>query len=157
MITSGFVERAVLMCDRTAVLEPDSAEDLCDIMRLEIPARRELLNETIQCIVSYLDETKFNMWFMRLAIEEALINAMEHGNKFDHSKTIYLEVELRNKSCRITVRDQGKGFDCNMVHDPLSEERFDKQRGRGIFLMRKIMDEVIYSRNGREVSLIKNL
>ncbi len=147
----------MLTNDRVAVLEPDSAVDRCDTMWLEVPPRKELLNETIQCVVSYLSETKLNMWFMRLAIEEALINAMEHGNKFDHSKTVYLKVERRNKSCRITVRDQGEGFDCNMVQDPLPEEHFDKRRGRGIFLMRKVMDEVIYSRNGSEVSLVKNL
>jgi len=104
-----------------------------------------------------VSELNIDMKFMRLVLEEAVSNAMEHGNKFDHSKTILIEVEITGSKLMIRVRDRGKGFEHNNVQDPTADEALWKRRGRGIFLMRKIMDEVIFSRNGSEITLVKNL
>ncbi len=144
-----------------AVLEPVSAENVVgnatERMGFEIPSRRELIIETIDDILNHVSRANLNMQFMRLVIEEALVNAMEHGNRFDHSKTVSIRVEVTSESLVIRIRDQGKGFEYNRVSDPHSEAALWNRRGRGIFLMRKIMDEVIYTRNGSEITLIKNL
>ena len=142
------------------VLEPDSAQDVVEdftgTIGLEVPSRKELLDGIIKDILGYLNRTNLNMQFMRLVIEEALTNAMEHGNQFSHSKTVFIKVHVSSIALVIRIRDQGKGFDYDRVADPRSEAAIWNRRGRGIFLMRKIMDEVIYARNGSEVILVKN-
>ena len=151
----------MLMDDCVAVLEPDSAEDvvgdLANTMGLEVPSRRDLIRETIDDILDHVSRTNLDMNFMRLVIEEALSNAMEHGNKFNHSKTVFVWVGITVVSLVIRIRDRGKGFDYNRVQAPCSKAALWNRRGRGIFLMRQIMDEVIYTRNGSEITLIKNL
>jgi serine/threonine-protein kinase RsbW len=144
-----------------AVLERDSDEEVVEnfssTKEFEIPSRRDLIRGVLKEIMDYVNELDIDVKFMRLVLEEALSNAMEHGNKFDHSKTILIEVEITGSRLVIRVRDRGKGFDHNNVPDPTSEEALWKRRGRGIFLMRKLMDEVTYSRNGSEITLLKNL
>ena len=144
-----------------AVSEPVSAENVVgnvtERMGFEIPSRMELIRETIDDIMDNVNTANLNMNFMRLVIEEALSNAMEHGNEFDPSKTVYINVGVTNVSLVIRIRDQGNGFDYNSVPDPRSEATLWNRRGRGVFLMQKIMDEVIYTHNGSEVTLVKDV
>jgi serine/threonine-protein kinase RsbW len=81
-----------------------------------------------------------------LAIRESVINAIKHGNRNDAGKRVVLEFSterLRDTiQLVITVRDQGAGFDPNAVSDPLAEENLLKTNGRGIFLIRRFMDDV---------------
>ena len=94
-----------------------------------------------------------------MAVREAAINAVLHGNAYDPAKTIGISFERKPGMLEITVRDQGKGFDVDRVPDPLASENLLKQSGRGIFLIRTYMDEVRF-RNldpGTELVLIKRV
>lgn len=94
-----------------------------------------------------------------MAVREAAINAVLHGNAYDPAKTIGISFERKPGTLEITVRDQGKGFDVDRVPDPLAPENLLKQSGRGIFLIRTYMDEVRF-RNldpGTELVLIKRV
>jgi serine/threonine-protein kinase RsbW len=94
-----------------------------------------------------------------MAVREAAINAVLHGNAYDPAKTIGISFERKPGMLEITVRDQGKGFDVDRVPDPLAPENLLKQSGRGIFLIRTYMDEVRF-RNldpGTELVLIKRV
>lgn len=145
-----------------ASLEPDDLHTeamryICGRIRLEFPSRMQLTREIIRYVLGYLERTGVDVQMTYLAIDEAISNAIEHGNGFDESRLVCLEAEIEDDRCRITVRDQGEGFDLDKVPSPLSPEGLESRRGRGIFLMRKNMDEVIYSNGGTEVALTKNL
>jgi serine/threonine-protein kinase RsbW len=93
-----------------------------------------------------------------LAFIEAVGNAIKHGNKNDPEKAIELSLHVEQDKLTAFVRDCGSGFDLECVEDPLDPENLMKPCGRGIFLMRSLMDRVIYNIDedcGTEVQLIK--
>jgi serine/threonine-protein kinase RsbW len=92
---------------------------------------------------------------VRLAVEESVVNAVRHGNKFDPALHVEVEFHVTDNEVRIRVRDQGCGFNPADVPDPTREENLAKPHGRGIMLMRAYMDEVTYSACGCEVTLVK--
>lgn len=93
---------------------------------------------------------------VELALREALSNAVIHGNRKDPNKLIEICCRCeRGKGVWLVVKDQGKGFDPNTVRDPLGPEGLQAEHGRGIHLMKVMMDEVSYSRGGTEVHIRK--
>ena len=94
-----------------------------------------------------------------MAVREAAVNAVLHGNAYDPAKKVTLELERTSSGMMITIRDQGKGLDPALVPDPLAPENLLKTSGRGIFLMRSFMDEVEIhpSQTGTELKLIKHV
>ena|ERR1700744_651094 len=94
-----------------------------------------------------------------MAVREAMINAVLHGNAYDTAKRVNLSFEQDGEKLVVTIADQGKGFVPEEVPDPLAPENLLKQSGRGIFLMRAFMDEVRFRKlnPGTEITLIKRL
>lgn len=94
-----------------------------------------------------------------MAVREAAVNAVLHGNAYDPGKKVKLEIETTGEDLVITIRDQGKGLDLSKIPDPLAPENLLKTSGRGIFLIRSFMDEVHIhpSQTGTEVKLIKHV
>jgi len=94
-----------------------------------------------------------------MAVREAAINAVLHGNAYDPGKKVSLYFEKTPKDLVITIRDQGKGLDLSKIPDPLAPENLLKTSGRGIFLIRSFMDEVQIhpSQTGTEIKLIKHV
>ena len=93
-----------------------------------------------------------------MAVREAAVNAVLHGNAYDPGKKVTLAFDQGEKGLTIVVRDQGKGLDVDSIPDPLAPENLLKQSGRGIFLMRSLMDEVQIkaSESGTEIKLFKH-
>ena len=77
-----------------------------------------------------------------MAVREAAVNAVLHGNAYDPGKKVRLDFEQTGSDLVITIRDQGKGLDLDKIPDPLAPENLLKTSGRGIFLIRSFMDEV---------------
>jgi serine/threonine-protein kinase RsbW len=94
-----------------------------------------------------------------MAVREAAVNAVLHGNAYDPEKKVDLEFERTPKALVITIRDQGKGMDMAKIPDPLAPENLLKTSGRGIFLIRSFMDsvEIHPSQSGTEIKLIKHV
>lgn len=94
-----------------------------------------------------------------MAVREAAINAVLHGNAYDPGKKVSLNFERTGGELVITIRDQGKGIDLESIPDPLAPENLLKTSGRGIFLIRSFMDEVEIhpSHAGTEIKLIKHV
>jgi serine/threonine-protein kinase RsbW len=90
---------------------------------------------------------------MLVALTEAVTNAIYHGNKSDPSKKINLLYQVKNNTLRFVVSDQGQGFDYFNLPDPTAPENLEKECGRGIFLMKHLTDQLIFSENGRVVEL----
>jgi serine/threonine-protein kinase RsbW len=94
-----------------------------------------------------------------MAVREAAVNAVLHGNAYDPEKKVELEFQRTKRALVIVIRDQGKGMDLTKIPDPLAPENLLKTSGRGIFLMRSFMDEVEIhpSSHGTEVKLVKHV
>jgi serine/threonine-protein kinase RsbW len=94
-----------------------------------------------------------------MAVREAAVNAVLHGNAYDPGKKVKLDFERTGADLVITIRDQGKGLDLTKIPDPLAPENLLKTSGRGIFLIRSFMDEVQIhpSQSGTEIKLVKHV
>ena len=90
-----------------------------------------------------------------LAIIEAGMNAIKHGNKNDPTKKVNFQFQLGEHKLTIIVADEGEGFDINNLPNPLSPENLLKPNGRGVFAMNLCMDEVTFNQNGSEVQMVK--
>jgi len=92
---------------------------------------------------------------VRLAIEEALNNAIRHGNEMDPEKTAELVYEVTDDQVDIRITDEGPGFDFKDVPDPTLDENLDKPTGRGLMLIRAYMDTVEFNEKGNELHMVK--
>ena len=93
-----------------------------------------------------------------MAVREAAVNAVLHGNSYDTSKHIVASFETTSDSLIIRIADQGPGLDPDKVPDPLAPENILRGSGRGIFLIKAFMDEVNFRQlhPGTELTLIKH-
>jgi serine/threonine-protein kinase RsbW len=94
-----------------------------------------------------------------MALREAAVNAVLHGNEYDSTKKIHVSMQNNGASLIFTVADEGKGLDPDSLPDPLAPENLLRGTGRGIFLIRSFMDEVNFRQlqPGTEMTLIKHL
>jgi serine/threonine-protein kinase RsbW len=94
---------------------------------------------------------------VRLALEEALINAIKHGNQMDRGKTVTITYAIHNERFEVHITDEGSGFEPSDVPDPTDVENIDRPCGRGLMLMRHYMNEVTFNARGNSVSMNKIL
>lgn len=92
-----------------------------------------------------------------MAVREATVNAVLHGNHFDPAKRVTVSFETTPEALTVAVRDEGTGLNPATVPDPLAPENLLKQSGRGIFLIRAFMDEIRFRAMspGNEITMIK--
>jgi len=124
------------------------------VLPTDLAAVREAEREVLGRLrdLGYDDD---HLFAVRLALEEALVNAMKHGNAFDPRRTVHVRYRASPERVEICVADEGTGFNPDAVPDPTAEENIERPCGRGIMLMRCYMDEVTFSAKGNEVSMVK--
>jgi len=135
-------------------------------IRLEFTSAYEML-DILQSVSDHvckevgLDEDSIH--WVSVAVRESVANAIKHGNKNDAGKKVFVEFDGTFNTARelsIRVRDQGEGFDPQEVADPLAPENLLKGSGRGIFLIRSFMDEMVLQRapeGGMEMRMVKRV
>ncbi len=109
-------------------------------------------------IVSFAQKCEFSepeLFAIRLAIEEALVNAIKHGNGSDPSKKVRIEYSIDHEQFRVCIEDEGPGFDPASVPDPTDPEFLERPCGRGLMLMKHYMSLVEYSGRGNCVTMLK--
>lgn len=121
-----------------------------DQRETEIP-KKAILEELKHC--RFCEATQFAI---KLALEEALTNAVKHGNAGDPTKEVTVRYAVTPDKVVIIVRDEGGGFIPDDIPDPTTAERLPLPQGRGIMLMRAYMDEVVFRDHGREVYFVKH-
>ena len=131
-----------------------------DIRRLTIPSSMQMVRQAEEMTEEVLKRTGLSEddeVCVCMAVMEAVVNAILHGNRQDPAKRVDLEFEVKEDAIAITVRDQGSGFDPNAVPDPRAPENLLKPSGRGILMIRACMDEVEIrpSKRGTEVRMVK--
>lgn len=92
---------------------------------------------------------------IRMALEEAIVNAIKHGNQHDPVKSIHIDSELTADRFRIEIRDEGAGFNPDHVPDCTDSKNLDKPSGRGVMLIRHYMTKVEYSEAGTRITMEK--
>lgn len=96
-----------------------------------------------------------DIFAVHLAVQEAFLNAIKHGNGMDVSKKVKIDYSVGTDRVEISMRDEGKGFDPERVPDPRLGENLYKIEGRGLLLMRSYMDEVRFNRHGNCVHMVR--
>ncbi len=128
---------------------------------LEIPSDPAAIEHAVDLVVRRCDNSaycrrKLELNF-RVGLMEALANAVLYGNREDPGKRIRLEIAFLRYSIEARVTDEGPGFDPETVPDPTTPENIERPGGRGLFLMRNLMDEVRYNEAGNSVTLVLHL
>lgn len=117
---------------------------------------RKVSSKVLGTIASYeIDESlKYDI---RLCVEEALINAIVHGNRGNANLPVEISYWVKDGSLNIEVEDKGSGFDHSHLSDPTVNDNIMKGSGRGVYLIRNLMNEVEYNDVGNKLKMIKHL
>jgi len=119
------------------------------ILEKAYDVEREIVDDLER--LGYDDNALFSI---RLAMDEALINGLKHGNKNDPTRSLRIAYGANAKKVEISVQDEGPGFDYRTVVDPTTADNLRRTHGRGIFLIRKFMDEVRFNETGNKITFV---
>jgi serine/threonine-protein kinase RsbW len=125
---------------------------------LELPSDLTLMNAVLEYLldrVARLGLIKVEQSNLFVALDEAFVNAVKHGNRNDPSKLLRVTAELSAREAIFTVEDEGDGFDVGDIPDPRDPANLFKSNGRGVLLIYNIMDEVEYSERGTRLKMVK--
>ena len=126
-----------------------------------IPTDLAEVQKTSAKVLSFLKPLQVGeacLFDIRLCLEEALINAMKYGNHLQKNLKVQLRVEADpGEEIRISVEDKGGGFDVKKLEDCTHQKNLLKNRGRGVYLIRQLMDRVQYNAKGNTILMVKRL
>lgn len=130
--------------------------------KFSISSKIEAIDEAVQKATAFASEAGFAddaIFGIDMAVREALVNAVKHGNRLDEDKPVEIELARRDAGMEILIRDFGEGFDVSQVPDPTNPENLLKASGRGILFMHNFVDKVEWepaAGGGTIVKMIKN-
>jgi len=133
---------------------------MCKRLSFDLRSTRDSINRAVVMLSDFFDkqglpdEVTFDI---KLATQEAVINAAEHGNQYDEGKKVHICCETSDCAVSVTVCDEGVGFDPCCVPDPTLPENILRESGRGVFLMRSLCDEVCFNDKGNRVTIVKQI
>lgn len=124
----------------------------------QIPSKVEAGRDVLQTMLSQLETQGWpdrDVFGIHLSVEEALVNAIRHGNQLHEDKLVRFECRLSPENLWVQISDEGEGFDPAAVPDPTDPEQLEAPSGRGIMLMRNFMSSVGFSNGGTTVTMEK--
>jgi anti-sigma regulatory factor (Ser/Thr protein kinase) len=126
-------------------------------MKLDVPSDLGMVGDAVELVASNVPpgtlsprRLSFNL---RTALAEALGNAIRYGTGEDPERIVRVQVELLRDGVRIYIVDDGEGFDTNRVPDPTRPENIEREFGRGLFVIRHLVDEVAFNEKGNGICL----
>ncbi len=127
---------------------------------LNLPSRQdqiERVEELTDRVSKEMNFSEAERDKIAIAVTEAVNNAILHGNKLDPAKNVFIHISSNERSVTFSIRDQGSGFDPDSLPDPLDPQNLLKESGRGIFILKSLMDEVTFdfSDSGTEIVMVK--
>lgn len=123
---------------------------------LQLPSTEESITQLEALIENIADKyhiSEDTFANMMTCLNEALINAIKHGNKMDPEKKVIINAEVEPKRIVWTIADEGPGFDYNTLPDPTAPENIENLTGRGVFIIKHLADQCIFNAAGNEVEL----
>jgi serine/threonine-protein kinase RsbW len=139
-------------CRQGTHLHPDDWHRRAYHAADEVPALLDLVGTAMEGF-SY---PKKDLFGVRLALEEALVNAVKHGNRGDPGKEVRLRYHVNTEYVMLEVEDDGAGFDPARVPDPLAPENLERPSGRGLFLIRRYMTWMRHNEHGNCITMCKH-
>jgi len=124
----------------------------------EVPSVIALMDDILEYLMKRVEKLgviKPERSNLFVALDEAFVNAVKHGNKFDTNKLVRISVEISPKKASFTIEDEGEGFNVNDIPDPRDPENLFKTSGRGVMFIYNIMDEVTYNERGNRLTMVK--
>jgi len=127
-------------------------------VEFELPSDLSLMNGVLHYLIErvaglgIIQPERSNLF---IALDEAFVNAVKHGNKNDPTKLVRITADLSANEARFQIEDEGEGFDPSTIPDPLDPANLFKASGRGVLLIYNIMDEVKYNERGNRLTMVK--
>lgn len=135
---------------------PD-ADGAATLVTLRLPSDIACIEEAVELVVRHClaghvatGTTRFRL---QVVLSEALTNAIVRGNCEDRDKWVDVRAELLSEAIRVYVTDEGPGFDPDTVPDPVTPEQLDTAGGRGLYLIRKLVDAVQFNEQGNSICM----
>ncbi len=128
-----------------------------EALLVRVPSSLEYVEETIamvyeHCLACGVAEHVAS-FRVRVVLSEALGNAIMYGNAMNPEKYVLVRVDVRETVVMLQVEDEGQGFDPSLVPDPTTPERIEEIDGRGIFLIRKLVDDISFNERGNAICM----
>jgi serine/threonine-protein kinase RsbW len=128
------------------------------LVTLRLPSDVNCIEEAVELVARHClaghHATQTTRFRLRVVLSEALSNAIVQGNREDRSKWVDVRAELVPDAIRVWVTDEGAGFDPDSVPEPIRPEQLDEARGRGLYLIRKLVDVVQFNERGNSICMI---
>jgi serine/threonine-protein kinase RsbW len=150
------IERTLLFKLR-CIDEAQDASRVREKIDLELPSDLTLMNAVLEYLlgrVARMGMIEVEQSNLYIALDEAFVNAVKHGNRHDPEKLLRVTAELSAREAIFTVEDEGDGFNVREIPDPCDPANLFKSSGRGVLLIYNIMDEVEYSDRGNKLKMV---
>lgn len=128
---------------------------------LHVPSRLDLVGEAVDLLAAHTERERRTAlsarqlrFHFRTALAEALTNAMTYGNRLDPAKEVEVHVHVGLDQVRVEVIDTGDGFDPDHLPDPTTPENIGREDGRGLFVIRRLADEVTFNAKGNRLCIV---
>jgi len=152
-----FVE-TTLDCKAKCVDKIELIQELHEKIEFEVPSVISLMHNILDYLMKRVEKVGVvnpetsNLF---VALDEAFVNAVKHGNKFDAKKLVRITADVSPEEARFTIEDEGDGFNVAEIPDPLDPQNLFKTSGRGVLFIYNIMDEVRYNERGNRLTMVK--
>ncbi len=135
---------------------PDT-DGVATLVTLRVPSDVACIEEAVDLVTRHClagqrawERTRFRL---QVVLSEALSNAIMRGNREDRGKWVHIRAELGPEVIQLVVTDEGSGFDPAAVPEPIRPEQLDEANGRGLYLIRKLVDEVSFNEQGNSICM----
>jgi serine/threonine-protein kinase RsbW len=143
---------------RISVRRTTDAQGAVTLVTLRLPSEVDCIEEAVELVTRHClagqEATPRIRFRLRVVLSEALSNAIVRGNCEDRTKWVQVRAELVPELIRVSVTDEGPGFDPEAVPEPIRPEQLDEARGRGLYLIRKLVDSVQFNEQGNSICMI---
>jgi serine/threonine-protein kinase RsbW len=136
----------------------ETVQNLHENIEFELPSSMAVMHSILDYLMKRVEKlgvVKAEQSNLFVALDEAFVNAVKHGNKFDVAKLVRITADVSRTEARFTIEDEGQGFDVNSIPDPLDPQNLFKSSGRGVLFIYNIMDEVKYNERGNRLTMVK--
>jgi serine/threonine-protein kinase RsbW len=145
----------LLLCVRRS--PASDAEGAATLVTLRLPSDIAWIEEAVELVVRHClaghQTAKKTRFRLQVVLSEALSNAIVRGNGEDQEKWVDVRVDLLTQVIRVHVTDEGPGFDPDSVPEPITPEQLDTAGGRGLYLIRKLVDSVEFNEQGNSICM----
>jgi serine/threonine-protein kinase RsbW len=136
-------------------MHPTGPGAALDVVIPSDPAEARRVQDDIERALESFRFDDREVFSIKLALEEALVNAIKHGNQMDRSKKVHISCRIGPERFEIDIADEGEGFNPEDVPDPMAAENLERPCGRGLLLIRHYMTEVTFHPPGNRLSMSK--